>query len=116
MQEGETPPPALTGRRTTLKEAIVVRAEWNGVVIAESDDTILVEGNHYFPRASVREEYLAPVKLRTLCPWKGVARYYALVVNGARLDSAAWYYPKPWPLGRKVKDRIAFWGGVEIKS
>lgn len=94
----------------------MARAIWNGAVLAESDNTIVVEGNHYFPRDSLHEEYFVPSKGRSLCPWKGIARYYTVVVNGSRLDDAAWTYPKPWPLARKVKDRVAFWRGVRVEA
>jgi uncharacterized protein (DUF427 family) len=96
------------GRRGT------VRAIWNGVVIAESDDTVVVEGNHYFPPESLRTEYFTASGTHTLCPWKGIASYYTLSVGGLRNPDAAWYYPRPTPLARKVKDRVAFWRGVRV--
>jgi len=92
-----------------------MRAVWNGVVIAESDDTIVVEGNHYFPVTSVDERYLTPSGSSSLCPWKGVARYQTVTVDGMSSPDGAWYYPKPFPLARKVKGRMAFWHGVTVE-
>ncbi len=93
---------------------MLVRAVWNGVVLAESDETIVVEGNHYFPDAALRREYFTPSSSKSLCPWKGVASYYSIIVNGNRFPNAAWYYRHPSPLARKVKNRVAFWNGVEL--
>lgn len=90
------------------------RAIWNGEVIAESEDTVIVEGNHYFPDDSIRREYLVESNTRSLCPWKGIASYYTLEVNGERNPDAVWYYSHPSPLARKVRDRVAFWHGVEV--
>jgi len=92
-----------------------MRAVWNGVVIAESDDSVRVEGNHYFPPESVRGEYLRDSPTRTLCPWKGVAHYKTLAVEGMMLHDGAWLYPHPTPLARKLKGRVAFWRGVTIE-
>jgi uncharacterized protein (DUF427 family) len=92
----------------------VVRAVWGGVTVAESDRTIVVEGNHYFPRESVHEEYLRSSWLVSLCWWKGIARYYTIDVEGARNPNAAWCYPWPWPWIRKIRRQIAFWKGVEV--
>ncbi|MDE2236070.1 MAG: DUF427 domain-containing protein [Gammaproteobacteria bacterium] len=92
-----------------------MKATWNGTVIAESDDTVVVEGNHYFPSASLRREYLQPSDTHTTCPWKGLASYYHLAVNGKLNKDAAWYYPEPKPAARQIKDRVAFWKGVEVK-
>jgi len=92
----------------------VPRAVWNGTVIAESDDTVIVEGNHYFPRAAVRSEYLRDSGTRTLCPWKGRASYFSLEVGGERAEDLAWYYAKPWPLARRIGGRVAFGSGVAI--
>ena len=72
-----------------------MKAIWNGVTIAESDDTVIVEGNHYFPESAVKREYLAFSNHRTSCPWKGQANYYSLLVNGELNQDAAWYYPEP---------------------
>ena len=91
-------------------------ATWNGVVIAESDDTIVVEGNHYFPRASVRAEYLNDNPMNTRCPWKGTASYYDIVVNGEVNSGAAWYYPDPSAAASDIKDYVAFWKGVRVTA
>lgn len=90
---------------------MTVRAVWNGVVLAESDDTVMVEGNHYFPPDSVHREYFTRTRLHSLCPWKGVASYYTVTVDGARYKNAAWFYPHPFPLARKLKNHVAFWPG-----
>jgi uncharacterized protein (DUF427 family) len=89
-------------------------ARWNGEVIAESDETTIVEGNHYFPADAVRKEFLRPSDTQTHCPWKGDASYYTLAVNGTENVDAAWYYPTPKPKAVQVKDRVAFWRGVEV--
>ena len=90
------------------------RAVWNDTVIAESEDTIVVERNHYFPLDAVKHEYLRESDTHTSCPWKGVASYYNLEVNGERSRDAAWYDPHPTPLARNVRGRVAFWRGVKI--
>ncbi|MFN3352369.1 MAG: DUF427 domain-containing protein [Brevundimonas sp.] len=92
----------------------MVTATWNGAVIAQSDDTVVVEGNHYFPRASVKAEYLTDSATTSVCPWKGTARYHTLVVDGAENPDAAWYYPEPKSAAAEIKDRIAFWRGVKV--
>jgi uncharacterized protein (DUF427 family) len=91
-----------------------MKAIWNGAVIAESDATIVVEGNHYFPPESVRREYLQPSDTHTTCPWKGVASYYHVVVGGQVNRDAAWYYPEPKPAASHIKDYVAFWRGVQV--
>jgi uncharacterized protein (DUF427 family) len=93
---------------------MTVRAVWNGVVLAESDDTVVVEGNHYFPPESLRREYLTASRTHSVCPWKGFASYYTVTVKGATNPAAAWYYPRPTPLARRVKNRVAFWKGVQV--
>ena len=93
---------------------MTVRATWNGVVVAESDRTIVVEGNHYFPPDDVRHGYLEPSSTHSVCPWKGEASYWSVVVDGQRVDDAAWYYPAPKEAAREIVDRIAFWKGVEV--
>jgi uncharacterized protein (DUF427 family) len=90
------------------------QAIWNGVVIAASDDTVVVEGNHYFPVASVNRDYLVDSDKHTVCPWKGTASYFTLEVDGKRNEDAAWYYPTPSSAAQKIKGRIAFWRGVEV--
>lgn len=92
-----------------------MQAVFNGTVIAESDDTKVIEGNHYFPEASVDPAYLKASDTHTVCPWKGVASYWTVEVEGVASRDAAWYYPKPWPLGRRVAGRVAFWQGVEVR-
>lgn len=89
-------------------------AIWNGTVIARSDDTVVVEGNHYFPAESVDSAFLEKTDTHTSCPWKGEASYYDVVVDGQRNQDAAWYYPEPFPAAEGIRDRIAFWKGVEI--
>ncbi len=90
-------------------------AVFNGLAVAESDDTIVVEGNHYFPPESVRFEHLRPTRVRTLCLWKGVARYYTVHAGEAEGRNAAWAYPRPWPWIRKIRRHVAFWDGVELR-
>ncbi|MBB6097551.1 uncharacterized protein (DUF427 family) [Deinobacterium chartae] len=92
-----------------------MRAIWNGRVIAESDDTVVVEGNHYFPLEAVRHEYLRPSSTRTTCPWKGEASYYSLEVDGQRNPDAAWFYPEPKDAARAIRGRVAFWRGVRVQ-
>lgn len=92
-----------------------MRATWNGAVIAESDDTVIVEGNHYFPRESVAEEHLRPSSTHTTCPWKGEASYLSLEVGGETNPDAAWYYPEPKEAAAQIKDRVAFWRGVRVE-
>lgn len=91
-------------------------ATWNGQVIAESDETVVVEGNHYFPAESIRCEFFQPVDTTTVCPWKGTASYYDLVVDGERNAGAAWYYPEPKEAAAEIKDRVAFWRGVTVTA
>jgi uncharacterized protein (DUF427 family) len=93
---------------------MTVRAVWNGAVLADSDATKLIEGNHYFPPESVNMAYFSKTKMHTLCPWKGIASYYTVRVNGEEYRNAAWYYPHPSPLARRIKNYVAFYGGVEI--
>lgn len=92
----------------------MARAVWNEAILAESDRTVIVEGNHYFPPASVREEFLRPSDTHTVCPWKGTASYYDVEVNGQRNPDAAWYYPEPRLAAIQIKDHIAFWKGVRV--
>jgi uncharacterized protein (DUF427 family) len=90
-------------------------ASWNGRVLARSDETVVVEGNHYFPRVSVDTSLLRDSATTTQCPWKGTARYYTIVVDGAVNADAAWFYPEPKPAAANIRDRIAFWRGVEVR-
>jgi len=94
----------------------MARAIWNGVVIAESDATIVVEGNHYFPPESVKQEYLRESATHTVCSWKGVASYYDVVVNDAVNRDAAWHYPEPKEGARRIAGYIAFWRGVKVEA
>ena len=91
-----------------------MKAVLNGTVIAESDDTVVVEGNHYFPRSSVRPGLLKDSDTTTTCPWKGQASYYSVVVDGASTKDAAWYYPAPKDAAEQIADRLAFWKGVKV--
>ena len=91
-------------------------ARWNGTVIAESDDTVVVEGNHYFPREAVRADVLVPSDTHTVCPWKGTASYHSVVVDGQTNADAAWYYPEPKDAAAEIRDRSAFWKGVEVTA
>jgi uncharacterized protein (DUF427 family) len=86
-----------------------MRALLNDTIIAESDDTVVVEGNHYFPPASLNEEYLRPSDHRTTCPWKGEAQYYDVVIGDETLDNAAWYYPDPSEAAAEIEDHVAFY-------
>ncbi|NEX14360.1 MAG: nucleotidyltransferase domain-containing protein [Prosthecochloris sp.] len=92
----------------------MMKALWNGKVIAESDATEEVEGNHYFPPNSIQHEYLSPSGTTTVCPWKGTAHYYTLKVDGEENPDAVWYYPDPKEAAIRIKDYIAFWRGVEV--
>jgi uncharacterized protein (DUF427 family) len=92
-----------------------MKATWNGATIAESEDTVVVEGNHYFPPASVRAEYLRDSDTHTTCPWKGLASYKSIEVDGQLNTDAAWYYPEPKDAAAEIKDRFAFWHGIEIE-
>jgi uncharacterized protein (DUF427 family) len=92
-----------------------MKATWNGATLAESEDTVVVEGNHYFPPESVRAEYLRDSGTHTTCPWKGLASYKSIEVDGQINADAAWYYPEPKDAAAEIKDRFAFWRGVEIE-
>lgn len=91
-----------------------MKAIWNNTVIAESDDTLVVENNHYFPADSIKREYFKDSNTHTTCPWKGLASYYTLEVDGQVNEDAAWYYPKTSELARQIEGRVAFWKGVEV--
>jgi uncharacterized protein (DUF427 family) len=91
-----------------------MRATWNGTVIAESDDTVVVERNHYFPRESLVEEHFVPSDHSSVCPWKGKASYLSVLVDGQTNPDAAWYYPEPKVAAAEIKDRVAFWRGVTV--
>lgn len=91
-----------------------MKAIWNNEVIAESDDTVVVEGNHYFPAGAVNKKYLESSDTTTICPWKGTAKYYTLNVAGKRNLDAVWYYATPKEAAIQIKDRVAFWKGVQV--
>ena len=91
-----------------------MKATWNGVTIAESDDTVLVEGNHYFPASALNRDYVSFSNHKTSCPWKGTASYYTLEHAGATSPDAVWYYPDPKPDAEMVRDRVAFWKDVRV--
>jgi uncharacterized protein (DUF427 family) len=91
-----------------------MKAAWNGTIVADSDATRVVEGNHYFPPDSVNREYFTDSQTTTHCPWKGDASYYTLEIDGATNEDAAWYYPTPKDAAAEIKDHIAFWRGVEV--
>ena len=92
----------------------MVKAVWNGQILAESGDTVIVEGNYYFPRDSLRTEFFEPSRTTTLCPWKGTAHYFNVVAGAKRNPDCAWFYPDPKPAAAKIKDRVAFWKGVTV--
>lgn len=92
------------------------KAVWNGAVIAESEKTVELEGNHYFPPQSLHREFLKPSKTTSKCPWKGTASYYDVEAGGQRNADAAWYYTAPSPAAQQIKDHVAFWRGVRIEK
>ncbi len=92
------------------------KATWEGVTLAESDKCVVVEGNQYFPRESIKKEHFRESKDTTVCPWKGTASYFDVVVNGKTNTNAAWYYANPSNAAAQIKDRVAFWKGVKIES
>jgi len=91
-----------------------MKAVWNNTVIAESDSTVIVEGNHYFPADSIEKKYFKKTTLTSVCGWKGMANYYSLTVDGKTLTDCAWYYAEPNDAAKKIKGMIAFWNGVEV--
>lgn len=94
----------------------MAKASWNGVVIAESDRTEVVEGNHYFPPTSIHQQYLQPSSTHTSCGWKGLCSYYNVVVNGQVNPDAAWYYPTPKDAAKNIAGFVAFWKGVRVEA
>ena len=92
-----------------------MKAIWNGTVLANSDETIVIEGNHYFPPESVDMKYFTKTDYQTRCPWKGLASYYSITVDGDLNENAAWYYPEPKDAAKEIKNYVAFWKGVEVK-
>jgi uncharacterized protein (DUF427 family) len=94
----------------------MAKATWQGAVLAESKDTVIVEGNHYFPADSIDPQYFKPSSHQTVCHWKGEASYYHIEVNGKRNENAAWFYPEPARAASEIKGRIAFWKGVKVQA
>ncbi len=94
----------------------MAKAVWEGVVVAESKDTVVVEGNHYFPADAIAAQYFKPSDHTSVCPWKGTANYYSLEVHGKRNENAAWFYRNPSAEAAEIKDRIAFWRGVKVEG
>ncbi|HEV2859805.1 MAG TPA: DUF427 domain-containing protein [Pyrinomonadaceae bacterium] len=92
-----------------------MKATWKGAVLAESDDTVVVEGNHYFPPEAINREYFRESGTHTTCPWKGEASYYDVVVDGEVNKDAAWYYPEPKEAANNIRGRVAFWRGVRVE-
>lgn len=93
-----------------------MKAIYNGEIIAESNDTIVIEGNHYFPPSSLKKNFFKESSTHSTCPWKGLASYYTIEVNGATNNDAAWFYPNPSDRAKEIKDYVAFWNGVEINE
>ena len=93
-----------------------MKAVWNGQLLAESDDTVVIEGNHYFPPQSIKNQFFKESDTKSTCPWKGEASYYTLVVDGKENKDAAWYYPEVSDLAKAIKGRVAFWKGVAIEE
>ena len=91
-----------------------MKATWNGKTIAESDDTVVVEENHYFPEAALKQEYLVASEHTSYCPWKGTAHYYSLDIDGRTNQNAVWYYPEPKKAASEISGRVAFWKGVAV--
>lgn len=94
----------------------MVRATWQGTVVAESDETVVVEGNHYFPVEALHQEHFQPSDHHSVCPWKGRASYYDVVVGESVNPGAAWFYPDPKPAAEQIRGRVAFWRGVRIEG
>ncbi len=94
----------------------MAKATWNGQVLAESDETIVVEGNHYFPPESVNKEFFQESSTHTTCPWKGLASYYTIAVDGESNADAAWYYPQPKDAAKEITNYVAFWKGVQVTA
>ena len=93
-----------------------MKAIWNDTVVAESDKTVVVEGNHYFPPETINRDHFQESTTHTTCPWKGEASYYNVVVDGQTNKDAAWYYPEPKSAASEIKDHVAFWRGVKVES
>ena len=93
-----------------------MKAICNGTVVAESDDTVVVEGNHYFPEDALKQQFITPSNHTSICPWKGTASYYSLAVNGKQNENAAWYYAEPKEAAADIEGRVAFWKGVIVSD
>ena len=93
-----------------------MKATWNNATLAESDKTIVIEGNHYFPPDAIKNEHYQPSDTHTICPWKGEASYYNVFVDGQVNKDAAWYYPEPKAAAAEIKDHVAFWKGVKVEA
>lgn len=93
-----------------------MKAIWNGEIIAESDETVVVEGNHYFPPSSIKQEFFKETSTHSVCPWKGTASYYSVEVNGEENADAAWFYPETSELAKNIKGYVAFWKGVQVEN
>ena len=93
-----------------------MKAIWNGATLAESNETIVIEGNHYFPADSIKKEFFKESNTHTTCPWKGEASYYSIEVDGERNEDAAWYYPQAKNAAKKIEGYVAFWRGVEVTN
>jgi uncharacterized protein (DUF427 family) len=102
--------------RLSSRRPIVPKATWNGAVLAESDKTIVIEGNHYFPGGAIRTEYFKPTATHTICGWKGTASYYTIEVDGKQNADAAWYYPKPKDAAKQIAGYVAFGNGVKVEG
>lgn len=92
----------------------MMKAIWNNTIVAESDDTIVVEGNHYFPHDAIKKEHFEKTDHTSVCPWKGTANYFSVKVESEVNENAAWYYAEPKPIAKDIKNRVAFWKGVEV--
>jgi uncharacterized protein (DUF427 family) len=101
-------------RGASLKGLALMKATWKGATLAESDDTVVVEGNHYFPEASLKRDYVTFSNHRSMCAWKGEAHYYSVMVDGELNPNAVWYYPEPKEAAKEIKGRVAFWKGVQV--
>lgn len=97
-----------------IEKNLFMKAIWKGVTIAESDETVVVEGNHYFPSSAVNMNYMMPSETKTTCPWKGVANYYTINVGGELNEDASWYYPEPKEAAKNIQGHVAFWRGVKV--
>jgi uncharacterized protein (DUF427 family) len=107
---------ARKSHRLARGASIMAKAIWGGKVIAESNDTVIVEGNQYFSPDAVTKQFLKSSTHTSICPWKGTAHYYHVEVDGMKNENAAWYYPEPKPAAAEIKGRIAFWKGVRVET